>query len=335
MDQVDEDYCDDINVISQDPNDMIIIDDLFLKFESMSGAILNRSDKTKIMGLGGWRNKQIWPLSWVKVVEELKIFGFQITPLYARIISRCWDELLKGLTKCFISWRIRILPTLRMRALVIIIFATSKIWYKAQAIPLPHKYTLLIEKQIRIFLWQGKLEKLALDEVKHTPDMGGLAIPCVESKAEALFIKESCRMIQFSNMSSYKHIKYWIGQVIGNMFVDMKNGPHPVSIPPYYRHMANLLKEANKRELFDVDSLKSVTAKSIYEDFTTTFPTPKVVNKLPNEMPWNLIWKRLNSNVFESQVIEIMFLLIHDIIPNRQRLFRMGKTNHPFCLSEQ
>jgi hypothetical protein len=56
-----------------------------------------------------------------------------------------------------------------MRSDVIRIFATSKIWYFAQALPLPYSFTKQFEKQIRQFLWMGHLETLALDEVKNVP----------------------------------------------------------------------------------------------------------------------------------------------------------------------
>lgn len=41
--QSDVDYVDDVNVVLGDPMDMVIIDEIFCKFELMSGAILNRS----------------------------------------------------------------------------------------------------------------------------------------------------------------------------------------------------------------------------------------------------------------------------------------------------
>ena len=41
--QKDEDYCDDLNFLSESEDDLIIIEGIFVKFENISGAILSRS----------------------------------------------------------------------------------------------------------------------------------------------------------------------------------------------------------------------------------------------------------------------------------------------------
>ena len=48
--QKDEDYCDDLNFLSESESDLVIIDDIIVKFENISGAILSRSLKSKVMG---------------------------------------------------------------------------------------------------------------------------------------------------------------------------------------------------------------------------------------------------------------------------------------------
>ena len=58
--QVDSDYC--VNIVSENENDLAVIDKNFFDFENVSGAILSRSQKTKVMGLGLWKDREIWPL---------------------------------------------------------------------------------------------------------------------------------------------------------------------------------------------------------------------------------------------------------------------------------
>ena len=90
--QKDEDYCDDLNFLSEHEPDLIVIENIFTRFENVSGALLSRTLKSKVMGLGPWRNKLDWPLPWLTVTDELKIFGFQITPVYKKTLERCWAE---------------------------------------------------------------------------------------------------------------------------------------------------------------------------------------------------------------------------------------------------
>ena len=71
---------------------------------------------------------------------------------------------------------------------VLQIFGTSKLWYVCQVLPLPVMFVKKFEALIRSFIWTGKLEKLALDEIKNTREEGGLNVVCVKSKADALFL---------------------------------------------------------------------------------------------------------------------------------------------------
>ena len=147
------------------------------------------------MGLGPWRQKQDWSLPWLQVRDELRIFGFQIRKVYKQTIERCWAECYSGFHKILMSWFSRQLDTLVQRVEVLRVFATSKLWYKASALPLPAKFVKQFESAMYRFLWIGKLEKLKLDEVKNPLSAGGLNLPCVTSKADSLFLSQTCKLL--------------------------------------------------------------------------------------------------------------------------------------------
>ena len=89
--QKDDDYCDDLNFVSESIDDLLVIENVFEEFEKISGAILSRSWKSKVMGLGPWQHRVDWPLPWLKVKTELKVFGFQITPVYSSTLpGKVW-----------------------------------------------------------------------------------------------------------------------------------------------------------------------------------------------------------------------------------------------------
>ena len=46
------DYCDEVEIIVEDEDDLLRAEEIFTKFESFSGARLNRSHKSKIMRIG-------------------------------------------------------------------------------------------------------------------------------------------------------------------------------------------------------------------------------------------------------------------------------------------
>ena len=71
-------------------------------------------------------------------------------------------------------------------------------------------------------------------------------------------------------------------------FPDMSKGPHAQIITAYFLHMEALLVGGLVLGDVEANKLKKVTAKVLYEGFTTTFPPPKVVFKFDTE--WSKVW---------------------------------------------
>ena len=49
--------CDDVNFVGEKISDLNLIEDFFSNFEDISGAILSRSQKSRVMGLGPRKGK--------------------------------------------------------------------------------------------------------------------------------------------------------------------------------------------------------------------------------------------------------------------------------------
>ena len=43
-------YCDDVNILTENLKDLVVVNDAVQKFEAVSGAILSRDSKCKIIG---------------------------------------------------------------------------------------------------------------------------------------------------------------------------------------------------------------------------------------------------------------------------------------------
>ena len=327
--QKDEAYCDDLNFLSDSENDLIIIEDVFVKFENISGAILSRSEKSKVMGLGPWKGRAQWPLPWLQPKSELKVFGFQLTPIYKITLERCWSECFIKFNNTLMSWSSRQLETLVQRVEALRVFATSKLWYKASALPLPVSFAKKFEAAMVRFLWIGKLEKLKIDEIKNPVLSGGLNLPCIISKSDALFLSQTCRLLRDPSSKQYGHVKYWLGLYVRDDFPEMGQGPHAELMSPYFQHMRSLLTGGIILGDIDVSKLKLVTAKYLYKQFTYTFPPPKVVFK--NDADWELVWSRLQNPVLDSMGKEVLFLIIHNIVANKERVYKFNMTASPNC----
>ena len=319
-----------LNFVGENLSDLVIIEEIFSNFENCSGAILSRSFKSKIMGIGLWKGRQEWPLQWLKVVDMLKIFGFQVCPIYKKTLQMSWDSCFTGFRKTVMSWKARQLNTLVERVEVLRIFPTSKLWYKASALPLPIKFAKKFESLMGSFLWLGKLERLQIDEIKNDRIQGGLGLPCVLSKANALFLKQTCRLLN-PITKQYSHIKYWLGIHLRDYFPDMAAGPHAEIVSEYFQHLRMLLVEGLVLGDLTTDNIRRVTAKELYLGYTSTFPPPKTVFKF--SVDWSLVWKRLDSPILEPRSREYLFLIVNNIVPNRERLFdKMHMVASPNCL---
>ena len=323
--QKDEDYVDDISALSTDTKDLLYLDQTFRKFESMSGTVLNRSNKSKIMGLGNWVGRDVWPLPWLRTEETLKIFGVQFKPTVKATVVASWENCLQGFKKCLLSWSSRMLPTLQQRVFVISTFAMSKLWYLGQILPLPRKTLDELDRLTRKFLWLGRLEHLPYDELHAPVKEGGLGVPNIQAKCDALFLKQTCRMLH-GETSCRKHLSYWIGLQLRNYFPDLARGLNAERTPTYFKHSLSLLKEGFSLEILSPGDLGLVKVKSLYWNFLSTPPPPRIISRFP-ALPWPLIFGRMNSPVLSPASKDLMFIIINNIYPNKKRLNRLNQ--HP------
>ena len=167
-----------------------------------------------------------------------------------------------------------------------------------------------------MFIWRGKLEKLAIQEVFNKLEVGGLGLVDIRSKADSLFIKQCCRILAEPGGCASKHLKYWIGLHLAQYIPNMRPGPHCERVPRYYRHFKKLIMEVFKQEDVDPERLDQVKDKELYKGFTDTFPPPKVVYK--HDVPWEKVWERINHPVLEVKQRQLMFMVVHNILPTRE-----------------
>ena len=58
-------------------------------------------------------------------------------------------------------------------------------------------------------------------------------------------------------------------------------------------------------------NLENVTAKSLYQGYTTAFPPPIF------DVEWPLVWSRLVFPVFEPLSREYIFMIVNNVVPNK------------------
>ena len=167
--QVVEAFCDDINVVTSELDDLVKTDEAIRKFEAMSGAILSRNFKCKVLGIGRWKAKKNWPIDFIRTENEIKIFGILFKDSYQSMIKVNWDVRFGKFSNCIKSWIGRFLPSLSSRIEVIKVFALSRVYYVGSILPLTKVMLRKFESVIGKFIWStgGWVLRVALDEIKN------------------------------------------------------------------------------------------------------------------------------------------------------------------------
>ena len=97
----------------------------------------------------------------------------------------------------------------------------------------------------------------------------------------------------------------------------------------YFNICANLINDNCIEPKIDEQSLNMHTTKSIYMCLNSTQCPPQV--EINFERNWDQIWSNLNHPIISCDARNIMFLILHNIYPNKQRLNRMNRL-HPIGL---
>ena len=150
--QILEAFCDDINLFTNDLRDLDRMSEVIAKFEKFSGAILSRDKKCKIVGFGNWATREYWPITWLKPVRSVKVFGVFVCDSYSELLSLNWDFRFKKFSDAIFSWSPRILDTLQQRVEVVKVFALSRVYYISSILPIKsgmvNKFQSLVGKFI-------------------------------------------------------------------------------------------------------------------------------------------------------------------------------------------
>ena len=102
-----EAYCDDINVVTDNLENLDMVSEVVGKFEKVSGAILSRNKKCKVIGFGNWVGREDWPLAWIKPVRSENIFGIFICDSYEELLELNWNHRFQKFSNALYSWSSR------------------------------------------------------------------------------------------------------------------------------------------------------------------------------------------------------------------------------------
>ena len=328
-----EAYCDDLNVITDQDSDLLLVDHAVKQFEAISGAILSRNLKCKIMGVGSWSQRKKWPLPFVQSVQEIKIFGVFFLNSYVQTLKRNWDFRFKKFQQSVLSWSSRVLENISQRVQILNMFALSRIYYISSVLPLSKTTGKKFEKQMGKFLWSssGKLLRVSLDDLKLPIPRGGLGLVCIHRMSRSLLLSQLLRLIKNGDSKSLMCLDFWIGEVLEDVVPYLNLGFHSKNTPGYFQALADVVAFGKMADLVTSTSWEMATNKVIYQNQLESLSASKVEQS--NGGDYSRVWKRLGltHNLLEDH--DTLFLLVHQKLPVRERLFRIKLEHDPYCVN--
>ena len=172
--------------------------------------------------MGAWAGKESWPVSWLKPVKSLKVFGIFVSDSYSEILTLNWDFQFQKFKNAIFSWSSRTLDTLQQRIEVVRVFALSRVYYVASILPIKSSMVKKFESVLGKFIWHGsgRILRVALDELKNDHLSGGLNMPCLATMSKSLLSSQFLRLLRSGDIKSIAHVDYWMGSLLSDLVVE-------------------------------------------------------------------------------------------------------------------
>ena len=218
---------------------------------------------------------------------------------------------------------------LQQRIEIVRTFALSRVYFVASVIPIRKAMLKSFETIIGKYIWQGRLLRVALPEMKNQLLNGGLKLPCLETMNQSLMVSQCLRLIRSADIKSIAHLDFWMGSLFQNCAPHLGQGLVAKDTPEYFLKISESVALLMTSDVLNVQSLKKLNNRIIYRSFAE-FPPPKIVEK--NSMiNYKLVWRKLWSVNFSMEETNTLYLLINNKLPVPERLFRIGVKYDPYC----
>ena len=180
------------------------------------------------------------------------------------------------------------------------------------------------------FLWKksGKVLRIPMEEVINSFRRGGMGLLCIETMNQSLILSQMFRLMKSEDNKSKKHLNFWLRDVLS----DIWDGPTVRNEDldcEHFNLVAEIVVKAKLHDHVNVEYWRVLTNKMIYNGFAQNFTKTKVEREAPQ--PMCLAWSRLQSLEVNRRVQETNFLLVHNKLPVKERLFRIGLARDPYC----
>ena len=147
--------------------------------------------------------------------------------------------------------------------------------------------------------------------------------------SSSLLLTQLLRLLKSDEIRAIEHVVFWIGHLLEDFVSEALNGHQTHNVPPYFQQLADLVADAIVSEVLMPASWKLLTNRKVYQSHAKSFPPSKLELDLGDSL--ECVWKHLASFALDCSTRDVLFLLIHNKLPVRERLFRVYVTADPYC----
>jgi hypothetical protein len=177
-------YADDVTILITTPDEIPVIRDALLCYQSASGALINLT-KSKAMAVGGWdKNTDIVGIAYH---ESIKILGIQFHSQTDVTANNNWTQVTRSIrTQASEAYNREL--SMSQRISYTHTYLMSKAWYVAQVLSLPKIHERQLKTSMNWYVWHGVIFKVPLTTLQRPKREGGWGIVKVAAKSRALFL---------------------------------------------------------------------------------------------------------------------------------------------------
>lgn len=306
-------YADDTTCITTDESSINEIIAEFDNWSLYSGAKLNKNKTSLITNDVNVSNQLN-----LKIEKECKILGVYFN--YIGLSNKNYTNIKKQIELFKITWS-NVNISMIERARVLNVFLLSKFWFIANFYNYTKQQLIFINREIHVFLWKSKSERIKRNSLIMPYDEGGLQMVHIESKLKAIQVKQFLDITKNyespCNQFAIIYMKFLLRKY---GLTKINNIPFYTQIPPFYIQMKN---NVNKFiEMCDTPLQEIGQLKQIYNIIVKTY----YVKPLPERNGLYIGWNNIQYKKIEPKLREINFLLAYNAYP-----FLKNTSKDKFC----
>ena len=264
-----------------------------------------------------------WPVNGVKTeLEYFSTLGIVFSTNYDLALDNMWKTICTKI-KNRIPLMVNRNFTLYQRAVLVNCLIASKVWYVSHIYPLPIKYIIQINKEIFYFIWGSGANPIKREVLYNNKCNGGIGLVNIYLKSKSILASTIIRSFLMSE--SNELIRYFMFHRVGYLF-NVTRAPIERSNvnTPYYENIVDIIKKCKDHKKFPL-----IKSKLIYELLMPRCQ-PAIELMYP-AYDWGNIWQNLNLKFINVITRNVMFKLIHEILPNNKRLHQIRVKDSPNC----